>query len=259
MMAWPSPRPAQYYGNDAMEDDDGIPVPPTWRTHSPSGSLTSIIRAHPHVRLYVYPLLWTPRQPELLQVKVEVMLDEIALNSTPAHRPTCPRCHRCGRVPSTALNLLQSHPYRTEKDRNLARLIRSTTGSLRTLSGATLFKISRQCALPLFFAGRRQCWIVQPLLVQDVSAGTPLLAFTHESGRCDAFDDRFPRTAATRKAKARLIETRTMVSEINPHDVAVLIAMAQEAQRVESKTKSNSKSQGQRAALFTASTRVSSS
>jgi hypothetical protein len=44
--------------------------------------------------------------------------------------------------------------------------------------------------------------------------------------------------------------TTTMVSDINPHDVAVLIAMAQEAQRVQSKWES----QNQKAVLFTTST-----
>ena len=212
----------------------------------PPGSLMSIIRTHPHLRLYVDPLLWTPRQPQLLKVSVS------ASETTPTllHRPTCPQCNGCGKVPSTALNLLQSYPYRTEKDRNLTRLIRSTVGSLRTLSGAPLLKASKQHPLPLSFGGKRQCWVVQPHLVQDLALGTPLLAVTNESGRCDAFDDRFPRCAATRKAKARLMATRTMISDINPHDVAVLIAMAQEAQRVESK----SKSQDRRGALFTVST-----
>jgi hypothetical protein len=73
----------------------------------------------------------------------------------------------------------------------------------------------------LSFDGKRQCWVLQPLVVQDIPLGTSLLAFTHESGRCDVFDDRFPRCAGTIKAKARSVATITMISDINPHDVAV--------------------------------------
>jgi hypothetical protein len=206
----------------------------------------SIIRTHPHLRLYVDPLLWTPRHPQLLKVSVTVS----ETTPTRPHRPTCPECNSCGKVPSSVLNLLQSYPYRTEKDRNLTRLVRSAIESLRTSSGAPLFKTSKQHQLPFSFGSKRQCWVVQPFVVQDISSGTPLVAFTHESGRCDAFDDRFPRCAGTIKAKARWVAVSTMISNINPHDVAVLIAMAQEAQRVQSK----SKSQDQRAVLFTVST-----
>jgi len=221
-------------------------TPSTWRAHSPPGSLMSIIRTHPHLRLYVDPLLWTPRQSQFLKASVSVS------ETTPArpHRPTCPKCNSCGKVPSSVLNLLKSYPYRTEKDRNLTRLVRSAIESHRTSSGAPLFKTSKQHQLPFSFGGKRRCWVVQPLVVQDISSGTPLLAFTHESGRCDAFDDRFPRCAGTINAKARSVTTTTMISDINPHDVAVLIAMAQEAQRVQSK----SKSQDQRAVPFTVST-----
>jgi len=219
----------------------------TWRAHSPPGSLMSIIRMHPHLRLYVNPLLWTQRHPQLLQVSVS---ETIPARPRRPHRPTCPTCNSCGEVQSSVLNLLKSYPYRTEKDRNLTRLIRSTVESLRNSSGAPLFKTSKQHQLPFSFGGKRRCWIVQPLVVQDIPSGTPLVAFTHESGRWDAFDDRFPKCAKAIKAKARSIMKTTMSSVVNPHDVAVLIAMAQEAQRIQSK----SKSQDQITALFTVTT-----
>jgi hypothetical protein len=73
-----------------------------------------------------------------------------------------------------------------------------------------------------------------------------MVAFTHESGRWDVFNDRFPRCTGITKAKAGSVATSTMISEINPSDLAVLIAMAQEAQRVQLM----SKSQDQTTALF---------
>jgi hypothetical protein len=111
----------------------------TWRGHSPPGSLMSIIRTHPHLRLYVDPLLWTPHHIQLL--KVSVLVSETTV--TRPHRPTCSKCNRCGKVPSSVLNLLQSYPYRTEKDRNLTRLVQSTIKSFRTSSGTPLFKTSK--------------------------------------------------------------------------------------------------------------------
>jgi hypothetical protein len=65
-------------------------------------------------------------------------------------------------------------------------------------------------------------------------------------------DDRFPRRGGTIKAKARLVKLMTIILDINPYHVAVLIAMAQEAQHVRSK----SKSRDQRAVLFRVSTLI---
>jgi hypothetical protein len=203
-----------------------------WRAHSPPGSIMSIIRQHPSLRLYVDPLLWTPRHLQLLKASV------LEAGPSRPHRPSCPQCNGCGNVPSGVAGLLGSYPYRTEKDRNLTRLVRSTIESFRTLSGASLFKTSKQCHLPFSVGGKRQCWVVQALLARDRSSGTPLVAFTHESGRCDAFEsfESRSRCAETAEAKARPVTTATPISDINPHDVAVLITMAQEAQRIQSRT-----------------------
>ena len=51
------------------------------------------------------------------------------------------------------------------------------------------------------------------------------------------------------KAEARSVATTTRILNIHPHDVAILIAMAQEAQRIQSESKSHD----QRAVLFTVS------
>jgi hypothetical protein len=219
-------------------------TPSPWKTtHSPPGSLMSIIRTHPHVRLYVDPLLWTLHHLQLLKVLVEVS----ETTPTPArpHRPTCSRCNRCGKVPSSVLDLLQAYPYRTEKDRNLMRLVRSTIKSFETPSGAALFNTStckQHRQLPFSFGGKRQCWVVPPLVVRDISSGAALIAFTHESDRCDAFENRFPGCAGIRKAKANLVTTTT---DIDAYNVAVLIAMAQEAQHVQSRSKSKLESESQ--------------
>lgn len=255
--------------HDTMEDIDGIlangqpakapraqsqpstssssstTTPSTWRSHSPPGSLMSVIRTHPHLRLHVDPLFWTPRHLQLLKVSVSTSVAETT--PTRLHRPTCPKCNSCGRAPLGVLGLVLHRPYPTEQDRNLTRLVRSTIESLRTSSGASLFKTSRQHPLYLYFGGKRKCWVMQPLAVQDISSGAPLIAFTHVSGRCDVFDDYFLRCAKTIKAKAR---STTMISDIHPYDVAVLIAMGQKAQRIQSE----SKSQDQRAVHFTVST-----
>ena len=219
----------------------------TWKAHSPLGSLMSIIRLHSHLPLYVDPLFWTPYHLELL--KVSISLPSSDTTSTQLHRPTCPKCNSCGKVPLKVLNLVQTYPYQAEKDRNLMRLVQSTIDSLRTSSQAPFFKNSRKQYLPLSFGGKKRCWVIQPVVVQDITSGTPLVAFSHESSRCDQFNDRFPRCLKMIKAEARSVATTTRIWNIHPHDVAILIAMAQEAQRIQS----GSKLQDQRAVLFTVS------
>lgn len=211
----------------------------TWRAHSPPGSLMSMIRHHSSLRLYIDPLLWTPYHTQLLKVSVS--------EARPAqpHRPSCQQYNSCGTVLSSVMTLLRSYPYRTEKDRNLTRLIRSTVDSFCTSSGTALFKSSRQCQLPFSVGGKRQCWVMQPLLVRDISSGMPLVAFTHESARCDALESR-----RSRFAGAGDVVKATHNSDIHPHDVAVLIVMAQEAQRVQSRT------QDHRGSSFTVSFQI---
>ena len=69
--------------------------------------------------------------------------------------------------------------------------------------------------------------MTQLLLVHDITSR----AFAYETAFCDAFDHRFPRSAATIKAKARLIAAVTIgAADINSCAVVVLTAIAQEAQ-----------------------------
>ncbi|PSS25701.1 hypothetical protein M430DRAFT_33312 [Amorphotheca resinae ATCC 22711] len=194
-----------------------------WGRPSPKGSLMGIIQEHLHLRLYVDPILWTPHHIELLNVSV--------MPSTlgPPHRPTCPRCSCCGRVITGILNLLRLYPYRT--DHNLARLIRTTIDSFNLSSGPPLFRVCKHHKLPFYFGGKKQCWVLLPLLVRDISSGVPLVAFTHETERSAVFEARYPRRDVT--IQARILAA--VVSEINPHDVAILIAMAQDTQRAQPK------------------------
>jgi hypothetical protein len=212
-----------------------------WGRPSPKGSLMGIIQEHLHLRLYVDPILWTPHHIELLNVSV--------MPSTlgPPHRPTCPRCSCCGRVITGILNLLRLYPYRT--DHNLARLIRTTIDSFNLSSGPPLFRVCKHHKLPFYFGGKKQCWVLLPLLVRDISSGVPLVAFTHETERSAVFEARYPRRDVT--IQARILAA--VVSEINPHDVAILIAMAQDTQRAQPKPP------GQGPAFFTVSTSIPAS
>ena len=110
---------------------------------------------------------------------ISISLSSSEITSTQLHRPTCPKCNSCGKVPLNILNLVQTYPYQAEKDRNLMRLVQSTIDSLRTSSQAPLFKSSRKQHLPFSFGGKRRCWAIQPVVVQDISSGTPLVAFSH--------------------------------------------------------------------------------
>lgn len=236
--------------------------PSKWRANSPSGSIMGIIRAHSHLRLHVDPLLWTPLQPALLKVSVSAP----ATVPTPPHRPTCAKCNACGKVPPDILKTVRAFQRGNQTDRSathlecllrnsvensaLMLLIDRTVASLRTLSGAALFKAPNCYKLPISVGGKKQCSVRQAVLVQDLSFGTPLLAFTREYDRCDEFNRHIARSAAWRRAQGRLVVTPPTIPGINPHDVAVLLAMAQEAYRIWSKTDS----QDQTGVLFTVDT-----
>ena len=118
----------------------------------------SVIRTHSNLRLYINPLFWTPYHFDLLKVSVSVFLSE----TTPSHRPTCPKCNGCGEATQSVLYLVET---------------------------------LRQYWLPLFFGYKQQYRVVQPLLVQDSSSGASLVAFTHESSRSDTFNNTFRRFA----------------------------------------------------------------
>jgi hypothetical protein len=227
-----------------------IPDPSTWRRHSPPGSIMGIIRAHSHRRLHVDPLLWTALQPRLLRV----FLAAPATVPHPPHRPTCAYCHACGKVPTNILETVRSFrrnvgipsdrgatqvecllQYSVESSA-LMLLIDQTVASLTDASGDALFKAPNFCKLPIHVGGKKQCSVRQAILVQDLTMGTPLLAFTRESDRCDEFTRHIAQSAAWRRAKEKLVVTPTTIPGIHPHDVGVLLAMAQRAHRIWSRT-----------------------
>lgn len=220
-----------------------LTTPLTCKLHCPSSSIIDIIRGHPRLRLYVDPMFWTEHHVQLLDV--DIYVSETILSQSP-HRLACPKCSNCGRVSNNNIALVQRYPYRIERDDNLARLIHNTTAWFCTPFGTRPFKATKEHHLPFNFGGKRRGWVSQAVTVRDNISGMPLLAFTHQSSRHDAFDARFPYSyAGLKTARSRFAATITTDADVHPHDVAVLIAMCQKSQDIQSQ------SQGDKVDMFT--------
>ena len=78
----------------------------------------------------------------------------------------------------------------------------------------------------LFRLGTLLCPLLIPLLVRDFTTDVPLVAFTHDTSRSELRSSRsYRKTIHDMKLEVELPGTTI---EIEPHDAAILIAMAQE-------------------------------
>ena len=90
---------------------------------------------------------------------------------------------------------------------------------------------SSRSKLP-FRLGALSCPLLVPVLVRDSTTDVPLLAFTHDTSRSELRSSRsYRKTSHNIRSEVALPETEI---EINPHDAAILIAMALEAARCSS-------------------------
>ncbi len=92
------------------------------------GSLRATILAHPKVRLYIDPLLWTPRHLELLQVSVRDGVPPVLAG--PAHRARCADCAAAGQYNEYAEAFSQKGPATGTTDRIIALFVQLAVDSL---------------------------------------------------------------------------------------------------------------------------------
>ncbi|PVH73936.1 hypothetical protein DL98DRAFT_575954 [Cadophora sp. DSE1049] len=201
-----------------------ITSPPSPLPFSLPGPIIDILRKVTNKRIYVDPLFWETYHLGLLKVHV-------TLSDATDWQQASLSCADLGKVSRQRLALVLQYPFHSERDVNLTGLVLQTVFSFQERLRKPIFRIQQRSLLPFRF-GRLPCPTKPPLLVCDSTAGVPLMAFTHDTNRFELRNNQsYRRTIQRMELEVALPDIKL---EIDPHDAAVLIAMAQEAARISS-------------------------